>query len=359
MKIGLFPYGNQQNPYQQLIKEALESSGLEVVPLYKSRWKFLSFFQLLRTDVEVIHFFWPHDFYIGHGKFATLFKRIAFVLSSWVLSRRKLVYSVENLVSHEAHSALEIKAEKFWIQKMVKRSDAIVCMSKASLQLFQAHYQIKKNAITAVVPHVNYLSVYQNNITQAEARRKLNVSEEARVLLSLGRINRYKGLDSLIAGFKRVATSDSDVLLIAGKCTDDALLNELKEIILSPGKGRVIIENRFVAESELQYYFNASNGVVLNYTDEPMNPGSIVMAMGYACCIMAPEKEVLKELVPSAALFSYKELDQADLEKTIQHFFNSQVLTKLGLLCKERVETVHAPQKVAQVLKTVYESIVK
>jgi beta-1,4-mannosyltransferase len=358
MKIGLFPYGNQQNPYQQLLKEALESSGVQVVPMYKSRWKFLSFFQLLRVDVDVIHFFWPHDFYTGRGKIATVFKRVMFVLSSWVLSRRKLVYSVENLVSHEAHTALEIKDEQCWIQKIVKRSDAIVCMSHASLELFRTFYQMNTNTLTAVVPHVNYLSVYPNTITQEEARRKLNVSNEARVLLSLGRINRYKGLHGLIAAFKSVSTSDLDVLFIAGKCSDESLLSELKEISLSPGNGRVIIENRFIADEELQYYFNASNGVVLNYTDEPMNPGSVVMAMGYACCILAPEKEVLKELVPAGALFSYRELDQEDLSSAIQRFFHTRDLLQLGLLCKERVVLEHDPQKVGQILKSIYESIV-
>ena len=56
----------------------------------------------------------------------------------------------------------------------------------------------------------------------------------------------------------------------------------------------IILKDKFIKDEEIQIYYNAADGAVLNYLDTPMNPGSLILAMGFGLNIIAPIRELFQ-----------------------------------------------------------------
>jgi beta-1,4-mannosyltransferase len=354
IKVGFFPYGSQKNPYQLLIKNSLEEKGIEVVQIPSS--KFFPFLKLIRKDIDIIHLFWPHDFYNGKNKLTQFIKRLFFIVSLPILKIKPVLYSVENLVGHDS---ISFEDETRWIQKIVSRSAGLIFMTDVAVEIFRKYYTIKKGTFTEIVPHINYLSVYKNTTNIVEARQKLGLNLKKKIILTLGRITKYKGLDTLIEIFLSINDNDG-VLLIAGKCSDEKYLENLTKTVKDNKtslNGDVMIINAFIENDDLQYYFNASDAVVLNYTDIPMNPGTVVMAMGFGCCIIAPDKGTIKATVNSESYFGFIEDDANSLKNAISKVFISTDLKRLKELSKSEIVKKHNPEIVSQKIINLYSKI--
>jgi glycosyltransferase involved in cell wall biosynthesis len=242
---------------------------------------------------------------------------------------------------------------------LVIKAKAIIFTSNASKEIFLKFYKVSNNCELVIVPHIDYTSFYSNNISTQEARVKLSISSGSKVLLSLGRVAPYKGTLELIKSFVSVNKSNS-VLIIAGKCTDieyDKKINT--EIIKAKSENvKIIFINKFIADNELQNYFNAANGVILNYKDVPMNPGSVILAMGFGCSIIAPSEGAIPEIVPKECLFGFDSKDIKSLESTLMNFFESENLLVLGKIAKKHVHENHSSEKVGKLLSELYNKLI-
>jgi beta-1,4-mannosyltransferase len=352
-KVGFFPYGSEKNPYQLLIKDAIERNnkfGIEVVKV--SSRKLFPYWIFRKSPIMLIHHFWPHDFYQGKNKFFEFFKQISYVISLPTLSKKIVVYSADNLVGHEY---LDFNDEIFWIQKLISKSNAIVFTSNASKEIFLKYYKVNLGCELVIVPHVNYCNYYKNEITKKEARFKLNISPTSKVLLSLGRVAPYKGTLELIKYFGK-ANEKNSVLLICGQCTDIVYNQQIiEEIELTQNSNiSIIYINRFIEDDDLQIYFNASDGVILNYKDVPMNPGSVILAMGFGCSIIAPNLGAIPEIVPEDCLFGFDPSVQSTLESAIKCFFSSQNLAFIGEKARVHVQSKHSAENVGKILSELY-----
>jgi glycosyltransferase involved in cell wall biosynthesis len=355
LKVAFFPYGSEINPYQKLLKEALENhsnGSLKIIKVPGRKW--FPYFQSSLLGADFIHHFWPHDFYQGKNKYTAFLKQISFSISLLLLNRKKVIYSAENLVGHDFEN---FDFEIFWIQKIINYSKAIVFMSNASKDHFLKYYRVKSSCELIVLPHINYLSHYPNFTFKNDARLRLNIQNDSnvKVLLSLGRISAYKGTLELIECFVRISDRNS-VLLLAGKCNDIRYLSSINELIKAAEKDglKIIFNNQFISDDEVQYYFNASNGVVINYKDFPMNPGSIVMAMGFGCTIIAPSTGAIPEIVPKDSLFGFEPDNIASLESAIRLFLLNENVLEMGDFNKKIIELNHSPEIVAGRLKSLY-----
>lgn len=355
--IALFPapQTDQGNPYQGLVEQALTMAGYNTIRIPNR--KLFPFFQLLNPQIDAVHFFWPHDFYIGRNHWSTWLKKIMFMLSLPILKKVKIVYSAENLVSHQDNT--NVNNEKKWIRRIINSSDAIVCMSNRSKSIFCDFYAIKDAEKVFVIPHASYDTVYPNHINKAEAKRRIGINDNYPTLVSLGRIDAYKGYKELIKTilpFKDV----KGTLLIAGRCKDPELLDTLNKLVAENESNiKIIIVNKFIPDEELQVYFNAAEGAIINYLDVPLNPGSLIMSMGYGLNIIAPIAGAVPEIVPPEAFFGYEQGDSNSLGKQLKAFFSDKELESSGNLCRKKIQGEHNLSHVASRFAMLYKNILK
>lgn len=357
IKVAFFPYGlREENPYQKLLKEAIEFDSSKNIKILK--WSGIKWFPYVQTffkKSDIIHHFWPHNFYTGRNMISTFLKNISFNISLLFLRNRNLIYSVENLVSHDCHNFdFEVKQ----IQKLINNANGLIFMSKASKQIFEKNYIINRNTKVLILPHINYLSHYKNEISREDSRKKFNIKSDDKVLLTLGRIDRYKGIVDLIKSFSSIKNKQS-VLLIAGRCSDKEYSLEIEnEIIKAKSNGvRVIFDNGFIHDDDLQIYHNAADGVVLNYKDAPMNPGSLIMSMGFGCSIVAPDIGAIPEIVPEESFFGFNQNDKKSFNNALSRFLSSNNLVEKSSIAKKTIIKNHSKENINNKLNKFYKQI--
>jgi glycosyltransferase involved in cell wall biosynthesis len=167
----------------------------------------------------------------------------------------KVLAITDNVIPHEKRLGDKQLASYF-----IKGCDAFVTMSKAVMK------DLEKFTNTS---HKKYLlhplyTAFGDKIPKQEARLKLHLKQDDRVILFFGLIRKYKGLDLLIEAFSLLKASPHNKLLIAGEFYEDKqpyfdLISKYKL------EEQIILLNQFIPNDDVKYYFSAADIVALPY----------------------------------------------------------------------------------------------
>jgi glycosyltransferase involved in cell wall biosynthesis len=172
---------------------------------------------------------------------------------------KRVVLTVHNVAPHEEgwakralNSAVLRFAHRFIVHSERNRRDLI---ERIGGDASRVH----------VLPH-GVLDTPRSGISHAQARERLGLPREAKVILCFGHLRPYKGVDVLLCAFADIVREEPDALLvIAGRPWTDwqpyaALIEEL-------GIGQhVHLFLDYVPTSEVEQYFVAADVVALPYT---------------------------------------------------------------------------------------------
>jgi len=136
-----------------------------------------------------------------------------------------------------------------------------------------------------VVPHGNYVGVYPNTISQAEARRQLSIPKDRLVIGFVGNLRRYKGVDRLMRILRSIPDPEV-VLLIAGSSFDNGYSERLSS--LAEQDGRIVFHARFLPDDDMQVYFNAADVMAFPY-HTVLTSGAVLLAMSFGRACLAPK----------------------------------------------------------------------
>lgn len=170
-----------------------------------------------------------------------------------------------------------------------------------------AHNQISKTELIeriglntekiAVIPHGNYLHAIHALPSQAQARRRMNIAEQCKVILFFGQIKEVKGLNLLIAAMPEVLKKHPEtVLLIAGKPwkSDFSVYQELIDKVGI--RDHCITHIRFIPDDDVPFYYGACDLVVLPYR-RIYQSGVVLMAMSYGKAVLVSDLPGMLEVV--------------------------------------------------------------
>jgi glycosyltransferase involved in cell wall biosynthesis len=144
----------------------------------------------------------------------------------------------------------------------VKAMDGFVALSKSVLD--DIANLDRHNKPRVFTPHPLY-DHFGEIMDRAEAVKHLNLDPNYRYFLFFGLVRAYKGLDILIDAFADERLRKYSVkLLVAGEFYDNSkpYLEQIKKHDL---KDFVIIENQYIKDDDVKYYFNSSEMVVQPY----------------------------------------------------------------------------------------------
>lgn len=192
-------------------------------------------------------------------------------------------------------------------------------------------FEIPSTKITVIPFGINN-AVPDTSRTRLEGRKWLGIPSGSRTLLFFGNITPYKGLEYLLEAFHRLSQQEPDLrLVIAGRPKGSeeywqALQDNFRSVMRSD---HVLIRSDYIPDEEVEYYFRASDVLVLPYRHVYQ---SGVMFLGYSFGLPALAADVgsLKdEIVEGETGFVFKTEDSFDLEKTIQRYFSSSLYVNL------------------------------
>jgi glycosyltransferase involved in cell wall biosynthesis len=209
----------------------------------------------------------------------------------------------------------------------------------------------------ALIPNGIDLSQFADLPIRGRFRKKFGINENKQILLFLGRLNKIKGLDTLVIAFKHIIEESKNIILvIAGP--DDGYLDSLKNLVSSLKMGNnVLLVGPLYGEDKLSAYVDA-DVYVLPSTYETF-PVTILEA--YACSkpVIASNIGSLNNLVFDGVTGLLVEVSSAKkLAQNVISLLNDPKKAKeMGLNGRRLVYENYNTEKIGEMFETIYNSI--
>jgi len=226
----------------------------------------------------------------------------------------KIICIADNIFPHEKRLG-----DKPFTKYFLKPVDGFITMSEKVLQDL---HRFAKGKPAQFVPHPLYDN-FGEKINKEEARKKLNIDTDDRVILFFGFIRKYKGLDILLQAMKllkQIPSVQNIKLLIAGEFYEDAanyseLLNDVAI------KDNLIIRTEFIPDSMVKYYLCAADCVVQPYRNATQS-GVTPLAYHFEIPMIVTNVGGLPSLVPDKKVGLVAEPNAESIAEKVKEYFD-------------------------------------
>ena len=164
------------------------------------------------------------------------------------------------------------------------------------------------------------------NMDKKQARTKLNIDQDDKILLFFGHIREYKGLDTVLQSLKSLQNKNIK-LLIAGECWED--WKKYEKIISDNNlKKNIILKLGFIPEEEIETIFKASDLLLLPYNKFNAQSGIGALALNFEIPMIVSEVGGLNNYIYSNNECLIKANDDQELAKKIDRILSNPDLYK-------------------------------
>lgn len=320
------------NPYAGLLARELEKDDIH---LELGDYAFTKpWLDENRGRIEVLHFHWLHYFYRRdtleetvrqYGQFAenlTYAKEIGY----------RVVWTLHNLYPHERPFPDVDHLARLLVSRL---ADHVIAHCdygrRKAAELFYRDHDV------TVLPHGNFIDVFPNEISRADARVDLGIAEDDFVYLYFGNARTYKGIEDLIDAFAQVDDPKARLLLAMRNSFNPKYGDEIVE--QSGMHDRVIARtSEYFPESAFQNFLNAADVGVFPFS-QVMTSGSTIQALGFGLPVVVPDLGCLSELVSEDIGVRYNASDRQGLGKALVQI-KGQDVGKMGAAARTKAESL-------------------
>ncbi len=325
-------------------------------------------FRVLAYYVRLIGYAWssqPRIFHILWNNKFEGFDRTVLMLYYRLLGK-KIVFTAHN-VNASARDARDSWINRATLKFQYHRCDHIFLHTEKMQAELIATFDVPASQ-TSVIPFGLNSTVPDTALTAAEARQRLGVGPQEKVLLFFGNIAPYKGLEYLVAAFLEVArpltsaphAPPSDFrLIIAGrpKGSEAYWAGLLEKINASSVRAKFILKIEYVPDAETEIYFKAADVLVLPYT-HIFQSGVLFLGYNFGLPVIAADVGSLAaEIVEGETGFVFKPREVHDLAVTVGTFFGSALYRERHArrqTIREYANRRYSWTKVAEITRGVY-----
>lgn len=253
----------------------------------------------------VIFTYWMSFFAPCFGKIARVIKRRC---------NARCIGLIHNMIPHEK-SVLD----KMFAPYFVKAMDGFVALSQSVLD--DVASLDKQGKPKCMVPHPLY-DHYGEIMKRNEALKHLDLDPNYRYCLFFGLVRAYKGLDLLIDAFADERLRKNDVkLIVAGEFYDDEkpYLEQIKKNNL---EDFIIIENQYISDDNVKYYFNVADIVVQPYKSATQS-GVTQIAYHFEKPMLVTNVGGLGEIIPDGKVGYVVEPKPSSIADALVDFFEN------------------------------------
>lgn len=246
---------------------------------------------LLRGKFAIWHLHWPEKVLNTTERMRACSSviKLLTLLACAHLRGTKIMWTVHNLESHDQRFP---RLERFFFRQFVRFVDGFFVLSASGKELVIDRFPQLDRIPSFVVPHGHYRSVYPAEMGRSEARTRLGLAGNTRIVCFLGRIRPYKQVISLVQAFHKLSDPDL-LLLIAGEPGSTQHADAIHGA--ASNSPRVHLALRFIPDEEIQVYLHASDLVVLPYR-EILNSGTAILALSFNRPVLVPQKGAMGDL---------------------------------------------------------------
>jgi len=306
----------------------------------------------LTAKPKIFHILW-------NNKFET-FDRTVLMLY-YRLLRKRIVLTVHN-VNAGIRDGSDSWLNRFTLRFQYRIADQIFVHTERMKAELTRDFGVREDAVSVIPFGINNATPH-TDITCEQARERLGAQSGARTLLFFGNIIPYKGLEYLVAAFERLAGARPDYqLIIAGRPrgAEEYWSGIQQKIARNIEPGRVIQKIEFVPDAETELYFKAADVLVLPYT-EIFQSGVLFLGYSFGLPVIAADVGSMRDdIVEGETGFVFAKQDPADLARTIDAYFSSDLYKSLGARREEirrYANERHSWEKVSLITRSVYRKV--
>ena len=303
----------ESHKYLQLFHQALRRRG---VAWFDGTWPHTNHqVRSVANEIDGLHFHWPEFLWqqAGPGDFA----RTRAQLGLWSFLRTAsgsgltIVWTLHNLDPHESRLT-----DRIGVWLVARHTDLAVCHGALAEQFLHRRFPALRDR-TVVMPHGNFDGAFPSPADGLATRRRLNLPEDARVLLAPGLIRPYKGLLPACAAMTHL--DGRYRLVIAGPANDAAHLREVKNA--SERDARIVLIPRGLSDQEFADLHEAADCVLLPYA-RITTSGALLTALTLGRGVVVSDLPYFREVLGSDRCAEFAPPgDVAGLAGAIQRYF--------------------------------------
>ncbi len=309
------------NHFVSSLGNALQKQGCEVSYGLERLWTD----EVL--DCDIVHFQWP-EFIFGSQKHRFSddeIERVKLRLGLLKGKGIKIFVQIHNLKPHTNKDKNVLRLYEL----LYSGADVMVHMGNYSRDLLQPQYP---NAQHVVIPHHLYDNIFNFVISQQEAREKLHIPNDKKIILSFGKF-RTDEERQFVLGLKReisslennssVFTLHSSLFLVPGFYRETLhtwnpkkLITRLCHTLYYRLKG-IKFSNEVIPDDLMQCYFCAADVVLIPRLDI-LNSGNLPMAFHAGKVVVGPNVGNVGEILDETGNFTFNPHDIRSAVKALQ-----------------------------------------
>ena len=267
---------------------------------------------------RIFHILWNNRFEYFDRTFLMIFFR---------LLGKKIVLTAHN-VNASRRDGTDSLLNRITLKFQYRLCSQIFVHTEKMKAELTSEFRIASNHVSVIPFGINN-TVPNTDLTSTQARMRLGISENSRVLLFFGWIGPYKGLEFLAEAFLNLADSDPLYrLVVVGSpkegCEEyvSAILGTIRD---SKHRDRVVAKVEFVPFDDTEVYFKAADLSILPYTDISQS-GVLLLAYNFGIPVIATDVGSFSEdVVEGSTGFLCKPRDSRSLGRAIERYFESDL----------------------------------
>jgi glycosyltransferase involved in cell wall biosynthesis len=304
----------------------------------------------------------PRLFHILWNNRFELFDRTLLMLYYRLLGKR-LIFTVHN-VNAGKRDCEDTRLNRLTLRIQYRLAHHMFVHTEKMKSELIEEFGVQQARVTVIPFGINN-AVPITSLTPDDAKKRLGIRDGEKIILFFGRITPYKGLEYLIAAFRELTAQGQKFrLIIAGRpdrC--EKYWAELRENLHDDvEEGRVLLRDQFIPDDETEVFLKAADALVLAYT-HVYQSGVLFLAHSFGLPVLAADVGSFKsEIVEGKTGFVFRPEDPADLARTIELYFASELYRNLSARRQEIRDYArehHSWDLVGQMTMSVYAGMLR
>jgi D-inositol-3-phosphate glycosyltransferase len=226
----------------------------------------------------------------------------------------KVMALTDNVIPHEKRFG-----DKPFTSYFIKSCHGFITMSHKVYEDLSKFTSTQNKICT---PHPMY-ETYGPKVSMTEARKKLGLGDNDKIIMFFGLIREYKGLDFLLEAMADERIKKAGIkLLVAGEFYEK---REVYDELIKKNQleNSVILHTHFIPNEEVRYYFCASNLIAQTYRNAT-NSGVTMVGYYYEKPMLVTNVGGLAEIVPHGKAGYVVPTDVKAISDAIVDYFENQ-----------------------------------
>jgi glycosyltransferase involved in cell wall biosynthesis len=297
---------------------------------------------------RVFHILWNNKF--------DLIDRTVLMLYYRILGK-KIAFTVHN-VNAGRRDSTDSALNRLTLKIQYHLADQLFVHTEQMKAELGRDFGVRDSAITVIPFGINN-AVPHTSLTFAEARQRLGIAGDEKVLLFFGNIAPYKGLEYLVRAFQQLATeSPAYRLIIAGRAKEsDDYWSSIDKTIGAAERERIVQRIEYIPDEETEVYFKAADVLVLPYS-EIFQSGVLFLGYSFGLPVIAADVGSLgDDVIEGQTGFLFQPRDSVDLARAIRTYFLSDLfkgLTSRRPEIRDYATARYSWETVGQITRNVY-----